>query len=151
MVLGMPLYIYVRSFTFKLKGDIGPQTGTSGDRGKQPGIEVKWADPDKSWDMLAKHFGLIKDVLAVKGDINYADMARQDRYKRTLGDIFLGARWINLELVEEGYTWHYKHYSKDKRLAQAEARAAKRGLWADTTWPLPLEHNKLLIMHFICL
>ena len=62
----------------------------------------------------------------------------QDRYKRTLGDIFLGDRWINLELVEEGYAWHYKHYSKDKRLAQAEveARAAKRGLWSDNN-PVP--------------
>lgn len=62
----------------------------------------------------------------------------QDRYKRTLGDIFLGDRWINLELVEEGYAWHYKAYSKDKRLAQAEvqARQAKRGLWADSN-PVP--------------
>jgi micrococcal nuclease len=57
----------------------------------------------------------------------------KDRYKRTLGDVFLGERWINLELVKEGYAWHYKAYSKDKRLAQAEveARSAKRGLWVD--------------------
>ena len=62
----------------------------------------------------------------------------QDRYKRTLGDVFLGSRWINLELVEEGYAWHYKAYSKDKKLAEAEktARKAKSGLWADSN-PVP--------------
>jgi hypothetical protein len=62
----------------------------------------------------------------------------KDRYGRTLGDIYLGDRWINLEMVSEGYAWHYKAYSKDKRLADAEvaARGAERGLWADST-PVP--------------
>jgi micrococcal nuclease len=40
----------------------------------------------------------------------------KDRYGRTLGDLYLGERWINLELVSEGCAWHYKAYSKDKRV-----------------------------------
>jgi len=57
----------------------------------------------------------------------------KDRYGRTVADLYLGARWINLEMVAEGWAWHYKQYSKDTQLAGAEqaARTAKLGLWAD--------------------
>ena len=62
----------------------------------------------------------------------------QDRYGRTIGDIYLGKRWINLEMVKEGYAWHYKQYSKDQKLAEAEleARRALKGLWVDSS-PIP--------------
>lgn len=57
----------------------------------------------------------------------------KDRYGRTLGTVWLGRRDINLEMVAEGWAWHFKRYSKDKALADAEtqARAKKSGLWAD--------------------
>jgi endonuclease YncB( thermonuclease family) len=62
----------------------------------------------------------------------------KDRYGRTIGDIYLGKRWINLEMVQEGWAWHYKAYSKDERIAQAEqkARTARKGLWAEAN-PTP--------------
>jgi len=62
----------------------------------------------------------------------------KDRYGRTVADIYLGARWVNLEMVAEGWAWHYKEYSKDPKLASAEraARLAKSGLWADKE-PVP--------------
>jgi endonuclease YncB( thermonuclease family) len=62
----------------------------------------------------------------------------KDRYGRTVADLYLNARWINLELVAEGWAWHYKAYSKDQRLADVEraARLAKLGLWTDTA-PVP--------------
>ena len=55
-----------------------------------------------------------------------------DRYKRILGEVYIGKRWINVELVSEGLAWHYKHYSKDKTMAAAEvkAKAAKLGIWS---------------------
>ena len=58
---------------------------------------------------------------------------QKDRYGRVLGEIYLGDRHINLEMVQDGLAWHYKQYSKSKELAQAEdeARKAKKGLWAD--------------------
>ena len=57
----------------------------------------------------------------------------KDRYGRTVADIYLGTSWINLEMVTDGWAWHYKQYSKDKQLADAEqaARTAKLGLWVD--------------------
>ena len=43
-----------------------------------------------------------------------------DKYKRILGDIYLGKRWINQEMVQEGMAWHYKFFSKDATIAAAE-------------------------------
>ena len=64
-----------------------------------------------------------------------------DRYKRILGDVYIGKRWINVELVSEGMAWHYKYYSKDKTMAAAEvkAKAAKLGIWSlPVTFFLPV-------------
>lgn len=65
----------------------------------------------------------------------------KDRYGRTVADLYLGTRWVNLEMVTEGWAWHYKQYSKDKQLAAAEqvARMGKLGLWADKTPQPPWE------------
>ena len=46
-----------------------------------------------------------------------------DRYKRILGNVYLGEEWVNLELVKAGLAWHYKFYSKDKTMAAAETKA----------------------------
>jgi endonuclease YncB( thermonuclease family) len=56
-----------------------------------------------------------------------------DRYNRTLGVVMVGDLDVNAKLVEDGWAWHFKRYSDDKHLAQleADARKAKRGLWAD--------------------
>jgi len=61
----------------------------------------------------------------------------KDRYGRILGQVFLTengtTRWINRELIEEGWAWHYKKYNTSEVLAQAEhkARGARLGLWQD--------------------
>jgi endonuclease YncB( thermonuclease family) len=44
----------------------------------------------------------------------------KDQYGRTVADLYLGERWINLEMVAEGWAWHYKAYSKDQKLADKE-------------------------------
>ena len=70
--------------------------------------------------------------------------SKHDRYGRTLGDIYLGDRHINREMVRDGLAWHYKQYSKSKELAEAEieARNAKRRLWADKEPVPPWEYRK---------
>lgn len=58
----------------------------------------------------------------------------QDRYGRKIGRIHCQDRDINLELVRDGWAWWYVDYAKrDSELssAEAEAREARRGLWAD--------------------
>jgi endonuclease YncB( thermonuclease family) len=62
-----------------------------------------------------------------------------DRYGRTIGDVTLpDGRNLNQELVRAGYAWWYRRYSADSRLAalEAQARTARRGLWADPD-PVP--------------
>ncbi len=58
-----------------------------------------------------------------------------DRYGRSVCDVYTlkasGEDWVNLQMVQNGWAWHYKQYSKDPQLAAAEqtARAEKKGLW----------------------
>lgn len=69
---------------------------------------------------------------------------KTDKYGRTVGKVLLDGRDINLEQLRAGMAWFYRHYAnelsdadrKSYDAAEAEARAAKRGLWADAN-PLP--------------
>jgi endonuclease YncB( thermonuclease family) len=67
-----------------------------------------------------------------------------DRYKRILGDVYLGQRWINVEMVQNGMAWHYKFFSKDATVAAAEvkARAAKLGIWSQANPTPPWDFRK---------
>jgi endonuclease YncB( thermonuclease family) len=55
-----------------------------------------------------------------------------DRYGRTVGRIHAGAADVNAEMVRQGAAWVYRQYSRGPSLLrlEAEARAARRGLWA---------------------
>jgi micrococcal nuclease len=69
---------------------------------------------------------------------------KKDRYGRIVGDVLVGERHINLEMVQDGLAWHYKRYSKSKELAEAEAEArrTKKGLWVDKQPVPPWEYRK---------
>lgn len=61
---------------------------------------------------------------------------KTDKYGRTIAKTFIDdRRELGLLMVEAGYAWHFKKYSSDLKLADAEirARAAQVGLWADKT------------------
>ncbi len=77
---------------------------------------------------------------------------KRDKYQREVGKVLVSGKDANLEQVTRGFAWHYKQYeleqsANDRRLydlAEKEARAAKRGLWADAD-PMPpwdFRHNK---------
>jgi endonuclease YncB( thermonuclease family) len=51
---------------------------------------------------------------------------KKDRYGRILGDVYIGERWINKEMIAEGWAWHYKQFDKSKELAQAETTAREK-------------------------
>ncbi len=63
-----------------------------------------------------------------------------DRYGRTVGEVSLSEGLVlNHELIRAGLAWWYRKYAPDdEMLAQLEAnaKAAKRGLWADAE-PVP--------------
>jgi len=63
-----------------------------------------------------------------------------DKYGRTIGDVILpNGQVLNQELVRAGLCWWYRKYAPDNATLQtleAEARAAKVGLWRDPD-PIP--------------
>jgi micrococcal nuclease len=66
--------------------------------------------------------------------------AGRDRNGRLLGEVVLpDGRSLNQELVRAGYAWWFRKYSRDGRLArlEEEARAGRRGLWADRSPEAP--------------
>ena len=67
----------------------------------------------------------------------------EDRYGRTIGDVFVGQINVNEKLVEDGWAWNFLKYSKSKRLAELEkeARASKKGLWADKAPIAPWDYR----------
>lgn len=69
----------------------------------------------------------------------------KDQYGRIVGDVNLGDRNINIEMVHDGFAWWYRTYAPKSRLleqAEADARKAKRGLWRDKNPEPPWEFRK---------
>jgi micrococcal nuclease len=64
----------------------------------------------------------------------------QDKYGRTLGDVFLlDGTNMNHELVKHGWCWWYRKYAPGDTVLEGlekEAREAKKGLWAEPA-PVP--------------
>ena len=64
---------------------------------------------------------------------------KTDDYGRTVGTVTVGRVNVEAEQVRRGLAWVYRQYSDDARLLalEAEAKAARRGLWADANPPPP--------------
>ena len=77
--------------------------------------------------------------------VTVTSSGKRDRYKRVVGTITTteGIN-VNEELVKAGLAWHYEQYSDNKELSliEAEARQAKRGLWADKDPMAPWDWRK---------
>jgi micrococcal nuclease len=56
-----------------------------------------------------------------------------DRYGRYIAKIYYDNKYLSEEIIKYGYGWHYKKYSKSKKLSDLEmnARNKKIGLWSD--------------------
>ncbi len=68
----------------------------------------------------------------------------QDQYGRSVGQLWLDGRDINLALLDSGQAWHYPQYAKGKQsaadytryqMAEAQARHAHIGLWRHQAEP----------------
>ena len=60
------------------------------------------------------------------------EVETKDRYGRTVGRVIVNGKDVNAELVRQGMAWVYRKYTNDQKLyaLEAEAKQAKRGLWA---------------------
>ena len=90
---------------------------------------------------LTQTFGTqSRDGLAekVRGKVVRVDVIDIDRTKQEVGRMYLGGRFINAELVRDGFAWRFVRFDLpgEFKAAEADARAHKRGLWTEPH-PLP--------------
>ncbi|MBK8537318.1 MAG: thermonuclease family protein [Candidatus Competibacteraceae bacterium] len=66
------------------------------------------------------------------------EVRAHDDYGRTVGVVFVAGQSLDAEQVRRGMAWVYRQYATTPSLytLEAEAKAARRGLWADSN-PLP--------------
>jgi micrococcal nuclease len=68
----------------------------------------------------------------------------KDTYGRSIGVVLINGKNANLEMLLNGFAWHYKFFSSDSKYASAQLKANKRkaGLWADKKPTPPWEYRK---------
>ena len=101
--------------------------------------------PEKSQpfgDAARKHLAAF-----VAGKDVEIEWTKKDKYGRILGTIWamIPVRTdVNLQMVKDGFAWHYKQFDNTQSYAAAEtaARMAKRGLWKDPAPITPHEFRK---------
>ncbi len=75
---------------------------------------------------------------------------KRDRYGRLVGQVFADRHDAGLVQIERGMAWHYKQYAREQQPsdaqgyahAEVEAKAARRGLWADPKAMPPWEWRR---------
>lgn len=83
-------------------------------------------------EMLEGHFVIVKEM-------------DKDRYGRMVAIAYLDdGTCINEALLQQGFAWHFTAYDKnpDWSKMEKEARAQKRGLWADKNPTPPWQYRK---------
>jgi endonuclease YncB( thermonuclease family) len=110
---------------------------------KQNKVRLNGIDaPEKKQAFGAKSKARLGELLAGKDVV--VEWKEKDKYGRIVGQVQQGPLDANLQMVKEGLAWHYKKYSKSAELgrAETEAKAAKKGLWADRNPMPPWEFRK---------
>jgi endonuclease YncB( thermonuclease family) len=69
----------------------------------------------------------------------------KDLYNRTVAKIYYKNEYINLKSIQAGMSWHYRSYSKDLDLKEAQiiAKDHEAGLWKNEMSVAPWEWRAL--------
>lgn len=69
---------------------------------------------------------------------------QQDRYGRTVAELFVGQQNINKKMVQLGMAWAYREHLKDQEYLSLEnaAKRQKLGLWIDKNPVYPSRYRK---------
>lgn len=95
-------------------------------------VKVRLAEidaPEKGQDYGTKATNFVKELIA--GKKVKVDVTGTDRYKRTLGVVWVGNTNLNEELVKQGLAWRWK-FSKSKHYLQLQeqAQTKKINIWS---------------------
>lgn len=98
--------------------------------GKKERIRLAEIDTPEKEQAYAIESTKALSTLLSSGDITIR-LIDIDRYKRWVAQVYVGERWLNLIMVEQGHAWVYQRYATSKALFSAEkqARARLLGLW----------------------
>ncbi|XP_058110488.1 uncharacterized 38.1 kDa protein-like isoform X2 [Magnolia sinica] len=68
----------------------------------------------------------------------------EDRYNRSVGDVYCNGTFVQEFMLKKGLAWHYVAYDQRPEFAlwEKEARAARVGLWASSNPEKPWEWRK---------
>jgi endonuclease YncB( thermonuclease family) len=82
-----------------------------------------------------------KQYMNRKTEIN---VIKIDKYGRKVAEIYIeDTIWVNYKMVKAGWAVHYKKYSDNKILNDAEidAKNKKKGVWSDTAFIMPWDYR----------
>ena len=79
----------------------------------------------------------------IAGEVVEVEENGKDRYKRTIGTIYLNGADINAQMVANGYAWAYRKFSKKYTPQESKAKSQKLGLWQDKEPVPPWEWRRL--------
>lgn len=78
----------------------------------------------------------------IAGEVVEVEENGKDRYKRTIGTVYLGGADINAQMVANGYAWAYRKFSKKYTPQESQAKKQGLGLWRDKEPAPPWEWRK---------
>jgi len=141
----VPLRAAAEQFTGKVVGISDGDTLSVLREGKAVKVRLHGVDTPEKAQAFGTRARQFTSELAFQQTVT-VDVRATDRYGRLVGEVRLpDGRSLNQELVRAGMAWWYRQYApKETALAQleADARAAKRGLWADASPVPPWEWRK---------
>ncbi|XP_022845573.1 staphylococcal-like nuclease CAN2 [Olea europaea var. sylvestris] len=119
--------------------------------------------PVQNEQILARKYRIrLRGIDAPEGEMPYGQEAKEeltkivdnkclrvlvfdeDRYGRSVGDIYCNGIFVQEVMLKKGLAWHYKAYDKRPELDkwEREARAKQVGLWAAPNPEMPWEWRK---------
>ena len=90
-------------------------------------VEIDAPEMNQPFGMQSKNF---LNKLLYEKDVTLISQG-EDRYGRTLGEIFANGESANTLMIKSGFAWVYDRYVKDSSLYkyQDQAKAENLGLW----------------------
>jgi micrococcal nuclease len=141
----VPLIAAAEQFAGKVVGISDGDTISVLREGKAVKVRLHGVDTPEKAQAFGTQARKFTSDLAFQREVT-VEVHTTDRYGRLVGEVRLpDGRSLNQELVRAGMAWWYRQYApKETTLAQleADARAAKRGLWADAHPVPPWEWRK---------